>query len=533
MSQDHDTHDSQLEEIVAYLDGELSGEESAHVERRLAADEDYRQQLQGIDRAWHALDDLPMATVDDRFSRTTLTMVVEDAAKDIEARTRALPVVRRRRWLATLFGAAAAAALGFVVFRLAWPNPNQMLAADLAVIDNVDIYSQFQDVDFLRTLHTKLGDDLANLSGDARDLDARREHFAAISTPQGGREWLGTLNDEQRANLRAKFNRFRDLGIGEQGRLRKLHDDVVAAGDADQLERTMLAYQQWLSGLPPVRQFELRNIADANDRVELINRWAGEMRDDALLTLDDKQLERFFNEIREPMNELRESVLRGERRDNRGGDKARFGALLGERFQRWRRELKEQFDDRGRPRRFNDAVLAALPEESREQFAGLSPDAKVERFLTWMRQHTVCQGEVTRDELEQFFSDELDPEMQEQLLSLPPGEMEKRLRQMYRCPNKFQAQGRWLWEPNDKNEKDDDGGGRREDGRRDEGDRGRDRRGADPSRPAFGPPVELGGPSGPRGFGPSQFRGPPPGEPGDRGGHRPPPGAPGSPPPRK
>ena len=73
MPQDHDTHDQQLEEIVAYLDGELSSEESARVERRLASDEAYRQQLQGIDRAWHALDDLPMATVDDRFSRTTLT----------------------------------------------------------------------------------------------------------------------------------------------------------------------------------------------------------------------------------------------------------------------------------------------------------------------------------------------------------------------------------------------------------------------------------------------------------------------------
>ena len=298
----------------------------------------------------------------------------------------------------------------------------------------------------------------------------------------------------------------------------------------------MLAYQQWLSGLPPVRQFELRNITDAKERVTLIDRWAGEMRDDALLTLDDKQLERFFDKIREPMNELRETVLRGERRDDHGGDKARFGVLLGQRFQRWRRELTEQFDDRGRPRRFNDAVLAALPEESREQFAQLSPDAKVERFLTWMRQHTVCQGEVTREELEQFFSEELDPEMQEQLLSLPPGEMEKRLRQMYRCPNKFLAQGRWLWEPNGK---DDDGEGRRDnggrdDGRREEGDRGsRDRRREEPPPPAFGPPMGFGGPNGPRGFGPGPFQGPVPrGEPGERGGPRPSPEGPGGPPPR-
>ena len=53
-----DDHLQHLEEIVAYLDGELSAEESARVEQRLASDESYRQQLQSIERAWLALDQL-------------------------------------------------------------------------------------------------------------------------------------------------------------------------------------------------------------------------------------------------------------------------------------------------------------------------------------------------------------------------------------------------------------------------------------------------------------------------------------------
>lgn len=517
MAEHRPSADPQLEEIVAYLDGELSAEDCARVERRLASDEDYRQQLQGIERAWTALDELPMATVDDRFSRTTLTMVVEDATQELEARTRAMPITRRRRWLAMTFGAAAAAGLGFAVFRMAWPNPNETLLADLPVIDNVDIYSQFQDIDFLRRLHAALGDDLAELSGDGRELEARRDHLAVIATADGGKEWLASMSDEERANLRAKLNRYRDLNATEQARLRTLHDAVAASDDAELLQRTMLAYQQWLSGLPPVRQFELRNIADADERVAQVERLASEMRDDVLLTLDDEQLERFFDEIRGPMNDLREDVLRGEKRDDRGGDKARFGVLLGQRFQRWRRELFEQFDDLGRPRPFGQAVLHALPAESRDRFAQLEPDAKVERFLTWMRQHTVCQGEVTREELEQFFAEELDAEMQEQLLSLPPGEMEKRLRQMYRCPNKFMAQGRWLWEPDGEHSADDkkDGDHRP----RDAGDRDRHR--GDEMRPSpFGPPRGVGGPPERGGFGPpgpGPFRTPP------RGERRPPP----------
>jgi hypothetical protein len=288
----------------------------------------------------------------------------------------------------------------------------------------------------------------------------------------------------------------------------------------------MVAYQQWLSGLPAVRQFELRNIADVDKRVAKVETWATEMRDDVLLTLDDEQLERFFNEIRGPMNDLRDDVLRGERREDRPGDKARPGELMGQRFQRWRRELLEQFDDRGRPRRFNEAVLHALPEKSRDRFAQLEPDAKVEWFLTWMRQHTVCQGEVTREELEQFFAEELDAEMQEQLLSLPPGEMEKRLRQMYRCPNKFMAQGRWVWGPNGEHPGDD----KHDDGHRPGGEGDRDRRRGDGGPRPFSPPMGFDGPPE-RGFGPpgsGPFRTPP----GGRGGRRPPPDEPAAPPPR-
>src|SRR5215213_2456893 len=120
-----------LEEIVAYLDGELSPEESARVERRLASDESYRQQLQGVERAWKALDELPMLGVDDKFSRTTMELTVEAARSEVQKRSVALPIQRRRGRLATWLTAAAVAALGFLVVRLAWQNPERMLLADL------------------------------------------------------------------------------------------------------------------------------------------------------------------------------------------------------------------------------------------------------------------------------------------------------------------------------------------------------------------------------------------------------------------
>jgi hypothetical protein len=450
MSHSYDESDTQLEDIVAYLDGELSGESFALVERRLSSDEDFRQELQSVERAWMALDELPMTTVDDRFSRTTMSLVIEAATEDLRARTRAIPVIRRRRWMASAAAAAVAVALGFLVFRLAWHDPNRMLVADLPVIDNVDIYSQlksapFAEVEFLRLLDDELGGQLEELSGDKPELDHREQHFADVSSPRDGEEWLVSLDDEERTNLRAKYNRFRELPIPEQTRLRDLHRELVDSDDARRLERTMLAYQQWLGALPPVRQYELRNIGDPAARVARVKEWATRMRDDELLTLTDDELKAFFSELSGPIKHLRREITKDD--SDKADDRDRLKLLLSQDFAKWRTELVEQFSVRGPRGWFNRAVIEALPGRSRSRFSNLSSENKVERFLTWMRQHTACRGEISEEELEHFFVEELNPETRAQLLSLPPGVMEQALRRMYKCQPKKGAEGRWTWSP--------------------------------------------------------------------------------------
>jgi hypothetical protein len=71
------------------------------VERRLASDESYRQQLQGVERAWKALDELPLPVVDDQFSRTTMQLAVQAAVAEVQEKTAALPIQRRRSQWAT------------------------------------------------------------------------------------------------------------------------------------------------------------------------------------------------------------------------------------------------------------------------------------------------------------------------------------------------------------------------------------------------------------------------------------------------
>ena len=60
MNEDQPTteNDAVMQELVAYLDGELDAETSTRVEQRLTEDDDYRTQLQQLQRTWDLLDEL-------------------------------------------------------------------------------------------------------------------------------------------------------------------------------------------------------------------------------------------------------------------------------------------------------------------------------------------------------------------------------------------------------------------------------------------------------------------------------------------
>ncbi len=411
-----DDNSQQLEEIVAYLDGELSPQESVQVERRLAADETYRQKLQSMERAWAALDELPAATVDDQFSKTTMELVVESAQNEVEQQTRALPVQRRKQRLSTVLLATAAALLGALVFRLVWENPNRALVADLPVIQYIDIYSQVRDVEFLRQLRQQLGDGHWALGGDAEQPTDNLEQFHLVAAADTREAWLDTLAVDERVTLRAKFNRFRSMSEEQQGRLRALHQQIESAPDAAELQQTMLEYQQWLNGLPPSEQFELRESPQQKRVREVVsNVQAGGKSFD----LTPEELQKLVRVARPHWAEMRERT--------RGTSSRQFP----------RRNLQDI-------RELARTVREALPEEKREQFDELTPREQLQHFSGWMRQagglreterrpgDRRYQIKPSEQELEKFFVEEVDAATKEELLAMPRDRMQHQLRQMYR-----------------------------------------------------------------------------------------------------
>src|SRR6185295_10566300 len=94
------------DELVAYLDGELPPDDCRRVESRLATDDEYRQQLHELDRAWEALDALPANAVDDGFARTTIELACVAAEADLTEHKSIVKAAKRSR--ARLWMAAAA-----------------------------------------------------------------------------------------------------------------------------------------------------------------------------------------------------------------------------------------------------------------------------------------------------------------------------------------------------------------------------------------------------------------------------------------
>ncbi|MCA9212838.1 MAG: hypothetical protein KDB27_07230 [Planctomycetales bacterium] len=151
------------EELVAYLDGELEADAVRRVEDRLTTDERYRKLLQQLERSWELLDDLPQTTTDERFTQTTLEMVAVKAAED----NKELKPAKEggSRTLAAVFFAIVAGVIGFGLFGYWLDRENRTLIQDLAVIEQIDNYSNVDDIEFLLML------DSANLFDSEVDDD--------------------------------------------------------------------------------------------------------------------------------------------------------------------------------------------------------------------------------------------------------------------------------------------------------------------------------------------------------------------------
>lgn len=140
---------SDFVDLVAYLDGELSADESADIERRLADDPVLRERLAQLQRTWDLLGTIPAKRLDETFTQSTVELVAMRVDSDLKASRKSL---LRNRWLqgAVVAGLTlASVGIGYSASRYSREAPNRQLLEDLPVIERVDMYRNAQEIEFL------------------------------------------------------------------------------------------------------------------------------------------------------------------------------------------------------------------------------------------------------------------------------------------------------------------------------------------------------------------------------------------------
>jgi hypothetical protein len=431
-SEQDELESSDSEELVAYLDGELPPEVSRQVEERLAGDADYREQLQELDRAWEALDALPRTSVDDDFARTTIEMVALAAQRDLGERTNEAAHATRSRRLRWAAIAAVAAAAGFAVASFLLPNKDKQLLADLSVIRQYDLLTQITDIGFLRELSKRVPADQLTRDIAAKEIEVEAIRTISAANPEKRKQWVEALLPDEKQDLWAQEDRFYACTPEEQQRLRNLAGEIARDPDVEQLQKTLVAYGDWLASKRENDRYKFRKkVVPTAERIAMIE----ELVREEGRRLSDAEKRNLKTAVRAITEEHKEAILKAYTQG--GGDAERlrksfeqhsvalelitvFWALNNEETSaNTRKQLVEQLDletqkslaTREEPRRGG---------RPRDQLSGWIYESMRPR-----RDHTPAEL------LMRFFSQDLTNEERKSLSELSPADFEARLAEWY------------------------------------------------------------------------------------------------------
>jgi hypothetical protein len=511
MTIDHETQSTAEaldEELIAYLDGELDDAHARQVERRLADDASYRARLTRLQQVWDILDTLGRTEADESFTHSTMAMVAVRTEGEVDAKVQAARRQRVWGWAAVAAAAVLIMGTAFALGRRALNRENDALVRDLAVIERVDPYRNIDSIAFLQRLQQAglfAGDVETSLASSDKPLlvPSPETNFAASA------ELLAKLSLEEKEELLRKKERFDALAPAsgaagqpdEQQRLRKLHAELAAAPDAQELDRILFRYSDWLKGLTSAQKGEVQDFEQPMDK--RIARIAD--------IVHFQQSQRFREYLRESFPTQSEDLEKISAWLNKFVEKHEddiIDALDDNDQRRIRRMDDEQHRRRALVMRLGGAwgnrrmpfpkddelleLVATLSDETRselEKATDTKDRVSRARELIGAAVFTISFPPPSEDELLKFYA-ELPADKREFLDRLDSDQMQRQLRHMYRMA-KFGERGN-PW-----------GGGRG--GRGGDGGPGR---GPDRGGPDRGGP-DRGGPSR---DGPGRPPGPPPGE---------------------
>jgi len=248
----------------------------------------------------------------------------------------------------------------------------------------------------------------------ADDLEAARQEIEAMS-PQ------------QKQDLERRYEQFMALTPQERERIRRLHRQLDEDPQGRELRQTMHRYHVWLGTLPAVTRYELRDLEPA-ERIARIK----ELREAARRAMrqptpeDRKAIQEWLDE--------RVAKLKARLEESLGHERAEHFSKRSPQFQRgvvvWSSFFKGRHGGRGPAINFEALaeLRGRLSPESRAWLAEQPPQEQWKTLGRWIALVVgPHQGGPHRGEHLDRFVEQLPPEKKDELLRLPPDEMEREL----------------------------------------------------------------------------------------------------------
>jgi len=144
---------SQRSNFVAYLDGELSEEETRGIEQLLASNEVARHDMESLATAWELLDDLPRTNAPKDFAEKTIaTLKMEEQVTPLHERLWYQQVTKYGSLLAGVLLVIGCGVAGFLVARTVPPSRADAMLQEYELLEHFDGYEEIGSADFLTRL---------------------------------------------------------------------------------------------------------------------------------------------------------------------------------------------------------------------------------------------------------------------------------------------------------------------------------------------------------------------------------------------
>jgi len=251
------------EALVAYLDGELSSEQTQLIDSQIASNAELRNRLNQLRMTWDLLEELPVEPPSPRFAETTLEMAAISATVETQSLW---------SWLSKNTGRIVIFILpllflgGYFSSQYSELRADRQLLRDLPIL--VDLRS-LTNIDSLEWLDVVVAQpDLIQAFSD-EELGLVGKGNIPIELVER-RNWLEKLPDSDRGRLSANLAEFQQRPPERQKELRKMITEIYAAPQSKQKYLAALrAYESLLKEQNMTQRAELYDMPLEGRRQEL------------------------------------------------------------------------------------------------------------------------------------------------------------------------------------------------------------------------------------------------------------------------